>query len=891
MSDIRYDVFQHYGTSAERLAFTPNPAAGIQPLYVWYETDTGSTYVYHTAWALVAGSGATLPPFSFLASGGQVVWITGFDFTVSAATYYINGFQYTSPQTDITLDAPDPSDPRIDLFIVDNTGTVSKITGVASATPSEPSINPGTQLKIGFILVPASSSDPGTTNEILYAENTGAPAEYNWSTSGSGFNVNSTNDPRTGTKDIEGTAVASAAYAQGEKGTGTFDPNTSQLLALYIKSKAAWASNRTLSISLRLSGVQVGTPVVIQRTGSFGFDSSITASYQLVAIPTTLFAVPAGSTINQIRITAGGSGHGFYIDDVFFQLAGAGGPGTSGITQAEGDARYLQRANNLSDLTSTTTARTNLGLGAIALLDVVEEANMALNDTTSLNVNISRHGFAPKLSNVATQFLDGTGGWTVPTGSGINQLTGEVTAGPGSGSQTATITSGAVTNTKLANVNQNTIKGRISSGAGVPEDLVGSQATSILSTFVGDTGSGGVKGLVPSPASGDAAAGKFLNAGGSWTVPPTESVARIFYLDDDASDIATYHVLLGVPAGGTEVIDSQAVVVGDGELLIEAYASNSPFGVTELPAGDWIFRLYRYVSSATGLSEIVIRVYKRTVPGGVETELFNCTTGNIDDTTVTLQNITSTQTTHTVNATDRLVVKYFAKTDSVVSRTLYFTHNGATHYSSFVTPFAAPVSDFIGDSGSGGVRGLVPAPAAGDGAAGKYLAADGSWDIPSGTGTGDVVGPSSSTDGHVVLFDGATGKLIKSSNLPYPTSSGIVGIVIDGGGSAITTGVKGFVRVPTACTISKATVLSIDASATSGSIVIDVWKDSYANYPPTDADSITASAPPTLTTANKSEDSTLTGWTKTITAGDVLGFNVDSASTVTKVLLELEVTF
>jgi len=69
-----------------------------------------------------------------------------------------------------------------------------------------------------------------------------------------------------------------------------------------------------------------------------------------------------------------------------------------------------------------------------------------------------------------------------------------------------------------------------------------------------------------------------------------------------------------------------------------------------------------------------------------------------------------------------------------------------------------------------------------------------------------------------------------------------------------------------------------------------VWKDTYANFPPTDSDSITASAPPTLTTAQKSEDATLTGWTTSISSGDILGFNVDSATTVTRVTLQLLVT-
>ena len=113
-----------------------------------------------------------------------------------------------------------------------------------------------------------------------------------------------------------------------------------------------------------------------------------------------------------------------------------------------------------------------------------------------------------------------------------------------------------------------------------------------------------------------------------------------------------------------------------------------------------------------------------------------------------------------------------------------------------------------------------------------------------------------------------------------------VGITIDGGGSAITTGVKGYIEVPYACTISAVTLLA----DVSGSIVVDIWKDTYANYPPTVADTITASAKPTITTAVKSQDTTLTGWTTSVAAGDILAFNVDSITTCTRVHLILKVT-
>jgi hypothetical protein len=109
--------------------------------------------------------------------------------------------------------------------------------------------------------------------------------------------------------------------------------------------------------------------------------------------------------------------------------------------------------------------------------------------------------------------------------------------------------------------------------------------------------------------------------------------------------------------------------------------------------------------------------------------------------------------------------------------------------------------------------------------------------------------------------------------------------VIDGGGSTITTGVKGDLPVDFNCTIVQATLLGDQT----GSIVIDIWKDTYANFPPTDADSITASATPTISSAVKAQDATLTGWNKTISAGDILRFNVDSVTSLTRVTVALKV--
>ncbi len=109
--------------------------------------------------------------------------------------------------------------------------------------------------------------------------------------------------------------------------------------------------------------------------------------------------------------------------------------------------------------------------------------------------------------------------------------------------------------------------------------------------------------------------------------------------------------------------------------------------------------------------------------------------------------------------------------------------------------------------------------------------------------------------------------------------------IVDGGGEVITTGIKGYLRVPFPCIIDRVT-LTADQN---GSIQVDIWRSTYAAFPPTDANSITGGHEPKITAGNKSEDATLTGWTTALSEGDILAFNVDSAATITKLTVNLHV--
>lgn len=136
-----------------------------------------------------------------------------------------------------------------------------------------------------------------------------------------------------------------------------------------------------------------------------------------------------------------------------------------------------------------------------------------------------------------------------------------------------------------------------------------------------------------------------------------------------------------------------------------------------------------------------------------------------------------------------------------------------------------------------------------------------------------------------ITYDGAAFQLEQIEPQDTTRRTAAIAYVFDGGVAALTTGIKGDLRVPFACTIQSVSLLADQA----GSIVFDIWKDTYANYPPTVADTITAAAKPTIVTATKSEDLVLTGWTKTIAAGDTLRFNIDSITTLTRCVLTLNV--
>jgi hypothetical protein len=110
-----------------------------------------------------------------------------------------------------------------------------------------------------------------------------------------------------------------------------------------------------------------------------------------------------------------------------------------------------------------------------------------------------------------------------------------------------------------------------------------------------------------------------------------------------------------------------------------------------------------------------------------------------------------------------------------------------------------------------------------------------------------------------------------------------IGVIIDGSGSVISTGSKGYRYINNAGTITGWAIIA----DVSGSVSIDIKKSTYSGFPTTT--SICGGNYPSLSSAQKNVDTTLSGWTTTISSGDVIEFVVNSASTITKLTLVLYV--
>jgi hypothetical protein len=291
----------------------------------------------------------------------------------------------------------------------------------------------------------------------------------------------------------------------------------------------------------------------------------------------------------------------------------------------------------------------------------------------------------------------------------------------------------------------------------------------------------------------------------------------------------TYYEMSRVPifGGGTDFTLS----AGSGFQVMARFITdaNDP-SVLIIPAGGWLFDLYFSSSSSGGNPQFYVQLLK--YDGSSFTAIADSSANPesiTGGTSVTLY-ITSLAVPQTVLAsTDRLAVVVYVDRDG---RTITFhteDANLAEIQTTFVTSSIAQL-------------------------------------------TGDVTAGPATAPGQSV-----------PSTLKTNLRVGSIVTILDGQGGVIQTGRgNNFLSIPFSGTITGWTVLS----SVSGSIEVAFWKDTYANYPPTVADSI-FSPNPSLTSTNKNQ---ATGLSIAVAAGDIIIPNVVSVTTCTNVTIEIQIT-
>lgn len=257
----------------------------------------------------VLGNGVTIPLSAqtsqsgkYLIGGGASWSGTGYVFDVSILTYFFDGLK-TSVATQTTLATADPTDNRFDAIVVDEAGTVTNITGMASTNPVFPTI-PDDQLVVQYVLVTAGSTTPTITTDNIYLDNT------EWTTStwsgtsplGS-IDFASTDAPKQGTVCAKATGLNNTRGMRFVRGTG-IDLGLFAYVQIWVRLTAAFASAKNLNVRFEnTAGTLVGNTVNLT---TYGMSKTIVGTWQSVVIPKSAFG--AITVVKGLRtITSGGN--------------------------------------------------------------------------------------------------------------------------------------------------------------------------------------------------------------------------------------------------------------------------------------------------------------------------------------------------------------------------------------------------------------------------------------------------------------------------------------------------------------------------------------------------------------------------------------------------------
>ena len=517
-------------------------------------------------------------PNTFVEYGCVVSYDTvlgGLNYNASSGRVWIAGVPYLFDGGTVTLSPADGTYDRIDIFIAKPDGTLDVVEGSATGSPLEPYVDPETQCRIGSVTVTHGMSAPVTLTVLIYAENVGTPTEWAASAVGTGAAVNSTVSPHAGTYCCRFNASPKSAYVVFTPGTA-YAPYAASLL-FWVRPDVSIPKNRYLYAQWFQAGTAKGLGLDLAKYGMVV--SSLT--WQLVTIPIDAFALPAGVSMTDLRITVTGGAVSASIDDIMLQYdsvvvnppisssstvtsetsygqapaAGSAttysrGDHTHGTPAAGGaaDAHYLTSQAEASLSAEVNLGALSTGVMKLAVAAGVATPSIAIGADLPLMTGDAGSGGAagavpaPASGDTAAgKYLKADGSWAAPSGTGA----------PADAHYVTTQAEGGLSaEANLGALSTGVLKVTVAGGVATPAIAAGSD----LPVMTGDSGGGGAVGAVPAPAAGDAAANKYLKASGTWEVSGGGTVIHAVTATFDGAGAALVvgsKVRVRVPYAGT----------------------------------------------------------------------------------------------------------------------------------------------------------------------------------------------------------------------------------------------------------------------------------------------------------------------------------------------------